>query len=62
MGTLANSVDPDELQHNASFHQGLHCLLPQNLSSEEEIQFFVEIMACDPSIYAMNHPDNIISM
>ena len=23
---LANSVDPDEMQHNAAFHQGLHCL------------------------------------
>ena len=25
-GTLANSEDPDEMQHNAAFHQGLHCL------------------------------------
>ena len=25
MGTLANSEDPDEMQHNAAFHQGLHC-------------------------------------
>ena len=25
MGTLANSDDPDEMQHNAAFHQGLHC-------------------------------------
>ena len=23
---LANSVDPDEMTHNAAFHQGLHCL------------------------------------
>ena len=23
---LANSADPDEMQHNAAFHQGLHCL------------------------------------
>ena len=23
---LANSVDPDEMQHNAAFHLGLHCL------------------------------------
>ena len=29
-GTLANSEDPDEMQHNAAFHQGLHCLLRQN--------------------------------
>ena len=27
MGTLANSEDPDEMQHKAAFHQGLHCLL-----------------------------------
>ena len=27
MGTLATSEDPDEMQHNAAFHQGLHCLL-----------------------------------
>ena len=26
MGTLANSEDQDEMQHNAAFHQGLHCL------------------------------------
>ena len=23
---IANSVDPDEMQHYAAFHQGLHCL------------------------------------
>ena len=23
MGTLANSEDPDEMSHNATFHQGL---------------------------------------
>ena len=27
MGTLANSEDPDEMQHNAAFHEGLYCLL-----------------------------------
>ena len=27
MGSLATSEDPDEMQHNAAFHQGLHCLL-----------------------------------
>ena len=27
MGTLANSEDPDEMQHDAAFHQGLNCLL-----------------------------------
>ena len=24
--TIANSEDPDEMQHDAAFHQGLHCL------------------------------------
>ena len=24
MSTFANSEDPDEMQHNAAFHQGLH--------------------------------------
>ena len=41
MGTLENSEDPDEMPHNA-FHQGQHCLLRQNQSSEKEIQFFFE--------------------
>ena len=27
MCNLANSEDPDEMQHNAAFHQSLHCLL-----------------------------------
>ena len=27
MGTLANSEDPDDMQHNAAFYQDLHCLL-----------------------------------
>ena len=25
--TFTNSEDPDEMPHNATFHQGLHCLL-----------------------------------
>ena len=24
--TFANSEEPDEMQHNAAFHQGVHCL------------------------------------
>ena len=27
MGTMTNSEDPDEIQHNAAFHQGLYYLL-----------------------------------
>ena len=39
MSTLANNEDPDEMPLNATFHQGLHCLLRQKLSLEKEIQF-----------------------
>ena len=27
MSTLAKSEDPDKMQHDAAFHQGLQCLL-----------------------------------
>ena len=27
MGTLTNTEDPDEMQHNDAFHQGLHYVL-----------------------------------
>ena len=37
--------------HYAAFHQGLHCLLRTNQSSVKEIQYFLEIITCDPSIY-----------
>ena len=26
MITFANNEDPDEMQHNTAFHQGIHCL------------------------------------
>ena len=26
MGTLANSEEPDGMQHDVAVHQGLHCL------------------------------------
>ena len=36
MGTLANSAEPDEMQHNAAFHQGLLCLLGLNHLQEQK--------------------------
>ena len=56
-GTLAKSEDPDEMLHIAAFHLGLHCLLRQNRSSEKEIQYFLEIITFNRSIYRM---DNLI--
>ena len=58
---MPNSADPDEMPHHAAFYQGLHCLLRQNGSSEKEIQYYLEIITCDPSIYLVDHPDLIVS-
>ena len=59
--TLANSEDPNEMSLNAAFYQGLHCLLRQKQSSETAIQFYLEIMTGDPSIYTMDHLKFIVS-
>ena len=55
MGIFANSEVQDE--KHAAFHQGLHCLLGQNRSSEKRIQYCLETITCDPSIYTMDHLD-----
>ena len=60
-GTLANSEDSDEMPHDAAFHQGRHCLLRLTHSSEKEIQIKLEIITCDPPVYAINHPKFIVS-
>ena len=53
------SENPDEMQHYATFHQGLLCLQRQNLSSVKKIQFFF-IVICEPLINTMDHPDLIL--
>ena len=60
MGTLTNNEDPDEMPHNAAFHQGLQCLLRQIQSSEKEIKYTLEIITCEPSIYTMDYPHYFI--
>ena len=47
-GTLANSEDTDEMQLNAAFHQGLHCLLSLKQPSGTEIYHNIETATCDP--------------
>ena len=42
MGTLTNSEDPDEMQHSAAFHQGLHCLLRLKQPPWTEIHYNLE--------------------
>ena len=39
MSALAKGEDTDEMQHNATFHQGHHCLLKQNISVEKELLY-----------------------
>ena len=43
MGTLVNSEDPDEMPHNAAFHQGLLCLLSQIDFHRKECKIILEI-------------------
>ena len=45
---MTNSEDPDEMPLKA--HQGLHCLLRHECSSEKEKQYISAIITCDPSI------------
>ena len=44
---LANSEDPDEMQHLAAFHQGLHCLLRLKQPSGTEIHHYLKTSTCD---------------
>ena len=58
---MANSKDPDEMLHNAAFHQGLHCLLFKiKLIFRERIVLFLEIVTYNPIIYTIDHPDFIV--
>ena len=60
MRTLSNSEDPDEMLHSAAFHQGLHCLLRLKRTSEQGIQFYLEIITCDPSNHTTDHSKVIV--
>ena len=53
--TTADSEYPLEIPHNTAFDQGLRCLLRQERSFEKELQFYLEIVTCGPSYYAMDH-------
>ena len=53
MCTLANSEDPDEMQHNGVFHQGLHCLLRLKQPIETEIHCNLENSTHDPFKYPL---------
>ena len=61
MGTFTNSEDPDEMLHNAEFHQGLHCLLRRKRFSDKKIQYFLKNITCHPQICTMDYPKFIVS-
>ena len=62
MGTLINSADLDEMQHNAAFHQHLHCLLRLKQSSGTEIHHDLENSTCDPFKCTMSSPILIVAI
>ena len=62
MGTLSNSEDPDEMQHNAAFHLGLHCLLTLNKPSLAEIHHNFKTSTRYPLKYKMGNPILIVSI
>ena len=50
----------DWTPHNAAFHQGQHYLLRQTRTSEKEIQYFLEVIICDPlNIYMLLYAKSI---
>ena len=55
MDTLANSEDPDEMQHNATFHQGLDCLLRLKQSLGTEIHHTLETSISEPLKYTQKN-------
>ena len=49
MGTFTNCEDPDEMPHDAAFHQGLHCLfLVKKVLPTKELQDFLKILTRHP--------------
>ena len=62
MGTLVNSENPDEMQHNAAFHQGFHCLQRLTPSSVTEKHRNLENSTCVPFKYRMDRPILIVSV
>ena len=53
--SMANSEDPDEMLHNAAFHQGLNCLYDKNNLQKKKYIVLLEIITCNPSVYTMDH-------
>ena len=50
------------MPQKAAFRKGQHCLLRQNQSSENEIQYILEIITWYPSIYTIDYLDITVSV
>ena len=59
---MANSEDPDEMLHNAAFHQGLHCLLRLKQHSGTEAHHDLENSTFDPLKCTIGSSDPILSV
>ena len=55
MGTLTNSEDPDEMPHNAAFHQGSTLFVKVKLVTilRDRKRHNWELTSCDPLKYIM---------
>ena len=61
-GTLANNEDPDEMQHDAAFHQGLHCLLRLKQPLGTVMHLNLKNATHDPLKYKIESPIRVMSM
>ena len=50
ISTFTNSVDPDEMQHNAAFHLGLNCFLPGHVAQLVTCLATDESLTADPGV------------
>ena len=50
------------MQHDAAFHQGMHCLLRFKQPSGTEIHHNLETSTCDPLKYTMGSPLPVVSL
>ena len=57
MSTFANSEDPDEMKHNAAFHQGTHCLQRYKRISDKTNTLFFFNYTLTPLISTMDYPN-----
>ena len=58
----ADRGDPDLMPHNVTFHQGLHLPKTKMIFREKKMQFYLEIVACDPLNFTMAHSKFIASI